>query len=172
MWNGLWQWETTGHPAWLWRKCWWIFANTFFFFLITYLLELYDCGNVCLVLYTFKFFFHANHLLDSLELLIPLWTQRQCYSHWHIEKCLANIDLKVCICISLHNFDIYFLTFSIHDLKIILRVVINNYVYSVKDLKNNHDDIIVPGDLLSPHVWILDFKEEVIMRQETDLERI
>lgn len=27
--------------------------------------------------------------------------------------------------------------------------------------------IIVPGDLLSPYVWILDFKEEVIVRQET-----
>lgn len=32
--------------------------------------------------------------------------------------------------------------------------------------------ITVSGDLLSPHVWILDFKEEAIVRQETDLGNI
>lgn len=32
--------------------------------------------------------------------------------------------------------------------------------------------ITISGDLLSPHVWILDFKEEVIVRQETDLQGI
>lgn len=32
--------------------------------------------------------------------------------------------------------------------------------------------ITVYGDLLSPHVWILDFKEKAIVRQETDLKGI
>lgn len=32
--------------------------------------------------------------------------------------------------------------------------------------------ITVSGDLLSPCVWVLDFKEEVVVRQETDLQGI
>lgn len=32
--------------------------------------------------------------------------------------------------------------------------------------------ITVSGDLLSPHVWILNFKEKTIVRQKTDLKGI
>lgn len=32
--------------------------------------------------------------------------------------------------------------------------------------------VSVSGDLLSPHVWVLDFQEEVVVRQEPDLQGI